>query len=126
MKIRGLDPVTQDWQYGQGVGSYAQNAQAIALDIGMSLRLWKGSAFFAPTVGVDYKNLLQRGQLKNMEIALQNCVSQVNGVVVIVSMPFKFNTATRALAVGPTVVETIYGKAYLAVINNLLGGPPSA
>lgn len=112
--------------YGQGLGSYAQNAQAIALDIGMSLRLWKGSAFFAPTAGVDYKNLLQKGQLANMELALHNCVLQVTGVVAIVSMPFNFNAATRALSVGPTVVETIYGKAYLAVINNLLGTPTGA
>jgi hypothetical protein len=124
-KFRGLDRVG-DWMFGQGLGSYAQDRAALALDIAARLRSIRGNCFFAPTNGVDYKNLLEKGQLKNLETALQSCIIQTPGVVSIVSMPFNFNPATRKLNVGPSVVETIYGQIFLAQINNLLGGPPSA
>lgn len=124
--FRGLDPITNDWQYGQGLGSYATDSSALALDIAARLRLVKGSCFFAVTSGVDYTNLLQKGQEQNLVAALQNCILQTPGVVKIIDMQFKFNAATRVLSFGPCLVQTIYGQTFIAQITNLLGNAPGS
>lgn len=119
MKIRGLD-ANGDWMFGQGVGSYAQNQAAIALDVAMRLRLWYGSCFFAPTSGVDYKNLLGPGQQQNIQTAITSCILQTPGVVKINSIRFKFNALTRALSVSADV-QTVFTASFIANINNLIG-----
>lgn len=123
MKFRGLDQ-NQDWMFGQGVGSYAQKQAAIALDIATRLRLWRGSCFFAVTVGVDYTNLLEKGQLKNLIAAMQNNILQTPGVVKLLTFNYAFNPATRRLAVGPILVQTVYSQLFVATIENLLSTPP--
>ena len=126
LNFRGLDPINFDWQFGQGQGSYATGQAAIALDIAARLRLWRGGCFFAPQSGVDYKNLLEKGQEANLQLAISSCILQTPGVVKIITMPFNFNRAARRLSVGPATVQTIYGQLFLAQINNILGGPVNA
>ena len=121
MKFRGLDG-DGDWLLGSGLGSYAQDQAAIALDIAARLRLRKGEVFFAPQAGVDYTNLLQKGQEKNLIAAQQNCVLQTPGVVKIITFPTSFNPTTRASSVGPATVQTIFGQVFLAQLSNLAGG----
>lgn len=125
MKFRSLD-ANGDWMYGQGVGSYATGKAAIALAIATRLRLWRGECAFSTASGVDYTNLLDKGQEANLATALQNAILQTPGVVKIVSMPFSLNPRTRAMSVGPVTVETIYGQVFLAQINDLIGGSSSA
>ena len=122
--FRGLD-ANGDFMYGQGLGSYATGSAALALDIAARLRLVKGSCFFAVQAGVDYTNLLQKGQLKNLVAALQNAILQTPGVVKIVAMPYQFDPATRALDFGPCTVQSIYGQVFIAQITNLLGSAPT-
>jgi hypothetical protein len=124
MKFRGLD-VNGDWMFGQGLGSYAQGQDALALDIAARIRSWKGGCFFAPNDGVDYKNLLEKGQLKNLELALQNCIMQTPGVVKILSFAFTFSAGTRSLSMNATI-QTIYSKEFIVTLNNITGGPTSA
>lgn len=124
MKFRGLD-ANGDAMFGQGVGSFAQGPAALALDLAARLRSWKGGCFFAPNDGVDYRNLLEKGKLANLELALQNCIMQTPGVVKILKFKFTFNPQTRALRLVCTV-QTIYSKAFVMTIDNLTGGPTLA
>lgn len=124
MKFRGLDG-QGDWQFGQGLGSYAQNQDALALDIAARLRSWRGGCFFALNDGVDYKNLLEKGQQNNLVLALQSAILQTPGVVKINSFAFDFNPRTRNLSVTASV-QTIFTQAFEATLNNILGGPASA
>lgn len=119
MKFRGLTS-TGDFMLGQGLGSYATGQAAIALDISTRLKQWKGSAFFAPNDGVDYTNLLEKGQQKNLTTAISNCILQTSGVVKILSMDVSFKPQTRALSLTYTI-QTIYSQKFTATINNILG-----
>lgn len=125
MKFRGLD-AAGDWLIGQGLGSYAQAQAAIALDIAARLRSWRGNCFFAINDGVDYSNLLEKGQQPNLQRALSNCILQTPGVVKIVAISFNFNPQTRALSVGPATVQTVFGQLLLAQLDSILGGPAGA
>jgi hypothetical protein len=126
MKFRGLD-ANGDWLYGQGVGSYAQNQNAIALNIATRLRLVKGSCFFATNSGVDYANLMNNpGQLNNLITALQNCILQTEGVVKIINFDYTFNGPARNLSVGPVLVQTVYGQLFIAQITSILGSVAAA
>lgn len=124
MKFRGLE-ANGDWQFGQGLGSYAQNQDALALDIAARLRSWKGGCFFAPTDGVDYKNLLEKGQQANLVLALQNAILQTPGVVKINTFSFKFNPQTRSLS-ATFQVQTIFTQEFIATIDNITGSPATA
>lgn len=124
MKFRGID-ANGDWQLGQGIGSYAKDADALALDIATRLRSYKGGCFFAMTDGVDYTNLLEKGQQKNLQLALQNSIMQTPGVVKILAIDFKVDQARRSLSATVTV-QTIYSRVFKTTINNIIGGPASA
>lgn len=124
MKFRGIDS-SGDSQFGQGLGSYAQGQGAISLDIAANLRSWKNNCFFAPSNGVDYKNLLDKGQLRKLEIALQNAILQTNGVVKILTFAFKLNPVTRALSMTCTV-QTVYSQQFVVTLQNITGGNASA
>lgn len=121
MKFRGID-ANGDWKLGQGLGSYAQNADALALDIAARLRSWKGGCFFAPNDGVDYTNLLEKGQQKNLTSALNNAILQTPGVVKINTLSASFDAKSRALTLVANV-QTIFTKSFLVTINNLTGAP---
>lgn len=119
MKFRGLD-ANGDWMFGQGLGSYATKNAAIALDVAARVRLRKGNCFFAPTVGIDYTNLLEKGRIPDLTAAISNAILQTPGVVKINSINVSFNPATRALSLQVNI-WTIYTKSYDVNLNNLLG-----
>lgn len=121
MKFRGLD-ADGDWQLGQGIGSYAQDAAALALDIAARIRSRKGGCFFAPTDGVDYTNLMEKGQKANLITALSNTVMQTPGVVKINSVDANFDPRTRGLTMTYNI-QTIFTRSFQATINNITGAP---
>lgn len=119
MKFRGID-LNGDWMFGQGIGSYAQGAAAIALDIAARVRSRKGNCFFSPSAGVDYTNLMEKGREQDFITAMSNCIMQTVGVVKINSVSININPKTR-LASMTYNIQTIYTKAYQATINNITG-----
>jgi len=119
MKFRGID-ANGDWMLGQGLGSYAQGQAAIALDIAARVRSRKGNCFFAPTDGVDYTNLLEKGRIKDFELEMSNCIMQTTGVVKINSLTAVLNERTRAMTMTYDV-QTIYTRSFKATIDNITG-----
>lgn len=121
MKFRGIDS-DGDWMLGQGLGSYAQNQAALALDIAARIRSRKGNCFFAPTAGVDYTNLLEKGRQKDFEADMSNCIMQTPGVVKINSISVNLDRRTRAMSLTYNIT-TIYTRSYQATLNNITGAP---
>jgi hypothetical protein len=121
MLFRALD-ANGDWMFGQGMGSFATRQAATALNISTRLKSIKGDCFFAPQDGVDYRNLLEKGQAQNLKIAQANQIMQTPEVVKILSLNTSQNPKTRAFGL-TAVIWTVYTKAYTATLDNLL--PPS-
>lgn len=119
MKFRGIDS-NGDWMIGQGIGSYAQGQAAIALDIAARIRSRKGNCFFAPTDGVDYTNLMEKGREVAFNNAMANCIMQTLGVVKINSISSSLNPGTRASSL-TFDVQTIYTRSYKATLDNITG-----
>jgi hypothetical protein len=121
MKFRGIDSAG-DWMLGQGLGSYAQESAALALDIAARIRERKGECFFAPGDGVDYTNLLDKGKQAAFENAMSNCIMQTTGVVQINSLVVDFDRRTRAITLTYDI-QTIYSRSYKATLDNITGAP---
>lgn len=119
MKFRGIDS-SGDWMLGQGIGSYAQGQAAIALDIAARVRSWKGNCFFAPSDGVDYTNVTEKGREAAFETAMSNCIMQTVGVVKINSISLSVNPRTRRASLTYDV-QTIYTRSYKATLDNITG-----
>lgn len=121
MKFRGLD-ANGDWLLGQGVGSYAQEADALALDIAARVRSRKGNCFFATDDGVDYANLLEKNQQKNLITAISNAILQTPGVVKINSLATNMNPQTRTMSL-TYEVQTVFTRSFKTTIDNITGAP---
>lgn len=121
MKFRGLD-TNGDWMFGQGLGSYASDAAALALDIAARVRSRKGNCFFATDDGIDYTNLLDKGQEQNFIAAMSNYIQQTPGVVKINSVSTNLDRKTRAMSLTYDV-QTIFTRSFKATLNNLTGVP---
>ncbi len=109
-----------DWMIGQGIGSYAKDQSAIALDIAARIRLRTGECFFATTAGIDYTNLMEKGRQSDFLTAMSNCIMQTNGVVKINTITVSQNPRTRALSLAYDI-QTIFTRSFKATLNNLTG-----
>lgn len=119
MRFRSLDS-NNDWQLGQGVGSYAREAAALTLDIRTRLRAWKGNCFFSRLDGVDYHNLMEKNQKNNLIQDISNVLLQTNGVVQINSVSVSFNAKTRGLDLAYDI-QTIFTRSFQQTIANIAG-----
>lgn len=123
MKFRGID-ANGDWLMGQGVGSYAQDQAALALDIEARIRSWKGGCFFAPDDGIDYTNLLEKGRQNDFIAEMSNAIMQTPEVVKINSVVTNLNPKTRGMSMTYDI-QTIYTQSFKATIDNITGGAAS-
>jgi hypothetical protein len=119
MRFRGLDS-NGDWMLGQGLGSYARDAAALALDIDTRIRCWYGNCPFDPQFGVDWLNRMDKLQRDNLLIELQRMILQTNGVVRINQVTYDHNTVTRELSVTYDI-QTIYSASFRATVAALAG-----
>ena len=119
MKFRGIDS-NGDWQYGQGLGSYAKAVDALALDIAARIRSRKGNCFFAVDDGVDYTNLLEKGRQQDFINGMSNAIMQTEGVVKINSISTDLDRDTRAISLTYDI-QTIYSRSFNATIDNITG-----
>ena len=119
MSFRGIDSLG-DWQYGQGVGSYATDEAALALDIKARIRFVKGNCFFAPDEGVDFINIIEKGRQQDFVNGISNAIMQTEGVVKINTISVDFDPDTRA-ALLTYDIQTIYSRSFVATIENITG-----
>lgn len=119
MIFRQLTP-NGDWTFGKGVANYAQNQDAIALNILTSVKSWVGDCFFSLQFGINWKQLMNTGQQSNLNAALQNLLLRTYGVVSIVSSSVNFNPNTRLFSASYTV-NTVYSQTVVDQVNILTG-----
>ena len=122
MIFRQLAPVTNDWTFGQGYSGYAQNQQALALNIQTLVLSWVGDCFFSLQTGINWKALLNIGQQANLNAALQNLLSGAYGVMNVVDASVVVNPTTR-MAIATYTVATVYSQTISAQLQVLIGQP---
>ena len=124
MKFRGLD-ADGDWMSGQGLGSYAQNAAAVALDIATAIRSIYGNCVFAPQDGVDWPHRLDKNQQANLVAELTTTINQRLGVVKVNYLNAVTDPKTRNCQVSGSA-QTIFAQDFRFSVAALAGVPPSA
>ena len=124
MKIRGIDAVG-DWLFGQGLGSYAQNSDEIAIDIRTRVQSWYGDCFFDPEAGVDWPHRFDKNQQANLLDELRVVISGTPGVVKVKTIVATPNMKTRDCFVSASV-QTIFDPTFQITLTALLGGQKNA
>lgn len=109
-----------DWTFGKGIANYAQNEQAINLNIKTALLSWVGDCFFDLQFGIDWVRLLDTGQDKNLQAALQTLILQLYGVVGVETVSANLDPATRRLSVSYTAT-TIFSQNFQNQLSLLVG-----
>ncbi len=109
--FRGIT-ASNDWTFGQGVGSYFRREQALAADIKTSLLFFLNDCFFAMTTGVDWWNLLgAKNPAAQVNIVLQTRAAIVSreGVVRVNSVDVVVNRITRRATIRFNL-DSIYSR----------------
>lgn len=109
-----------DWTFGAGLANYASAQQAIALNIQTSVLMWQGDCFFSLPNWINWKGLLNVGQQKNLDTALQALLLRCYGVMGIVRAAVIVNPTTRNFFASYTVV-TVYSQQVTNQIQILSG-----
>jgi hypothetical protein len=105
MIIRKLDS-TGDWTFGKGLSNYLSAEMAIEQNIQTRLLSWKNDCFFALQEGVDYRNLLDKGQEKNLKQAIKAVILTCEGVLAVREI-FAVLGSNRNLTISYSI-DTIY------------------
>lgn len=122
MIFRQLDS-SGDWTFGKGIANYAQNEAAINLNIQTALLCWVGDCFFALKFGIDWTRLLDTGQQKNLQLALQTLILGLYGVVGVDTVSAFFDPTTRKLSV-KYAATTIFSQSFQSQVDVLVGVSP--
>jgi hypothetical protein len=124
MTFRALTP-TGDWIFGNGLGAYASQQQAIALNIQTSVLMWAGDCFFALNGNglvpwINWLGLMNTGNQARLNAALQTLLSGCYGVMSVQSAVVNVNRFTRQFTASYTVT-TIYSQQVTNVVQILSG-----
>lgn len=111
---------SNDWTFGKGIADYAQNQQAIALNIQTLVLSWVGDCFFSLPSGINWKSLLNVGQMNNLNSALQVLLANAYGVMSVVKAQVVVDPTTR-MAVATYTVNTVYSQQISDQLQVLIG-----
>jgi hypothetical protein len=117
MIIRKVD-TENDWLFGKGSSDYARDEAAIAENIKTRLLSWLNDCFYAMTDGIDYQQLMDKGQQANLLLAIKSTILASEGVVAI-------NSVTAELDVKRNLdieynIDTIYSQNFINSIENIV------
>ncbi len=105
MKVRSLTP-TGDWSYGQGLGNYKTNADAVTQNIQTRLGMFANDCFFSMSGWIDWFNLLGSKNQQAIQLFVTNLILNTSYVNSITS--FSLIITGRTMTVNYTV-QTAYG-----------------
>ena len=117
MIIRNLD-INHDWMFGKGLSSYLLNEMALELNIATRILSWRSDCFFALNEGIDYKNLLDKGQVQNLTLATKSIILSSEGVLKVNTISFNLDDNRRLNIVYS--IDTIYGQDFQNTISREL------
>ena len=81
-----------DWEFGNGLGSYVTEQQEIGLNIKTRVMSFLGDCFFATNEGIDWWNLLDYRYQDRLENAVQDVIKNTPGVTAINSVDILIGT----------------------------------
>lgn len=119
MRFRIIDD-NDDWTFGRGIQSYAQELQALMLNLKTRILSWVGDCFFDTTANIDWKNLLGVNTRKQIENAVKATTFKTPGVLRINSINIDVDTQRSATI--QMVIDTVYGRNVQSLINLSIGG----
>lgn len=106
--------VADDWDFGNGLGSYVTEQQEIALNVKTRVMSFLGDCFFATDEGIDWWNLLDYRYQDRLENAVQEVIKNTPGVTAINSVDVLMG-ANRKIRLQYDI-QTIYSKSYIEEI----------
>ena len=116
---RNLD-INGDWVLGSGNSSFANDQEAIALNIKTRLSSWNGNCPHDLTAGIDWINRLDANQEEQLRLDLAACIAKSYGVMNVTAVSATLDRRTRNYTISYSV-DTIYGQNFNAQVNLLLG-----
>jgi len=109
MRFRQLDS-DGDWTFGKGLNNFAQENQALGLNIKTRALSWLRDCFFDEGAGIDWVNRLgSKNQKDLLDLDLRTLISQSEGVTGILS--FESTLISRNYTADFSV-QTVYSKSY--------------
>lgn len=109
-----------DWNFGKGINDYAQNEEAINLNIKTRLLSWVGDCFFALQDGIDWRSRLDTGQQRALVEEIKSNLLRAFGVVGINSVEAIFDGQTRVLRITYNI-QTIFSPSFQETISQGAG-----
>ena len=106
--------IADDWDFGNGYGSYVTEEQEIALNVKTRVLSFLGDCFFATNEGIDWWNLLDYRYQDRLENAVQDVIKNTPGVTAINSVDVLVG-ANRKIRLHYDI-QTIYSKSYIEEI----------
>lgn len=100
---------TGDWTFGAGLANYSSGQQAILLNVKTALLMWKGDCFFSLPGWINWKSLLNVGQQKNLNAAIQLQLAKTYGVMQVLEGSVSVDASTR-LATATYTIVTVYSQ----------------
>lgn len=115
MRYRTLSP-TSDYVIGQGNAEFLVNSpECVAQAVKTRLLLLQGEWFLDTTEGTPYSTqILGEGTMQLYDQAIQERISQTQGVLSITDYSSSFDANNRSLSVYVTI-DTIYGTASASI-----------
>ena len=90
MRFRSLDG-TGDWNFGQGLESYAVDDNAIAFDVQTKVMSFFKDCWFDPTAGIDWLRLLgTKSTAQEIQLSIRGAILQAAGVTKVNSVDFVY------------------------------------
>lgn len=114
MKFRAVDG-DNDWVFGSGLQSYAQNVMAIKYDIQTKLQTFLTECFFDPELGVPWFQLLGAKNKSALVLTLKAKIAEVEGVVGVITLNFEL-TSEREAKIN-YLADTIYSTQITGTVN---------
>lgn len=111
--FRSLD-ANNDWNFGNGTGSYVTNQQEIMLNLRTRIMSFLGDCFFSTNEGIDWWNLLDYRYRDRLENAVQDVIKNTPGVTAINSVDVILG-ANRKIRIYYDI-QTIYSQSYIEEI----------
>ena len=107
MIIRNLD-TDGDWTFGKGLSNFLSGELALQLNIKTRLQSWLNDCFFALQEGIDYRNLLDKGQEQNLRHAAKSMILASEGVLAIRELTAVLDSGRRLTITYS--IDTIYSS----------------
>ena len=109
-----------DWVMGSGHSSFANEQDAVALNIKTRLSSWVGNCPYDLSAGIDWINRLDLNQAAQLRLDLSAVISKSYGVMNVTAVSAALDNRTRTFTVSYSV-DTIYGQNFNATVDMLLG-----